>query len=218
MRLAAPKFAARKFAARMFAAGIFAAALLAAGLTAGPAVAANASAGVTVTWVTDLGTYSHTYSCSGTETHDGWDVAYVSNGCGGRVWLHGQTNGGGASYCVSPGAITYGIGSYEELLVSGNKLPCDSGVEGTVAWQGPQSLFDQTYVCSDGYTDNESPYLVGVVVNPCQSRIWIHGSSGNAIQCVSPHTKYSTTAKQFSLGPVEFQITANQAPCSAGNP
>ena len=86
-----------RFAARIFAAG-----LLAFGLSLGPAVAASASSGVTITWVTYTGSYSHTYSCSGTATYYGWDVSYVSNGCGDRVWLHAQENGSGAAYCVTP--------------------------------------------------------------------------------------------------------------------
>jgi hypothetical protein len=197
-----------RLAARIFAAG-----LLAFGLGLGPAVAASASSGVTVTWVTYTGSYSHTYSCSGTATYYGWDVSYVSNGCGDRVWLHAQENGGGAAYCVNPGAQAYGaIGNYEQIFISTNPLPCDYGVKGQVAWEG-QTSFVQTFVCSDGYTNNQSPQLVGAVYNPCQVRIWVHDSRGNAIQCVTPHSTYQMTAQQFTEGPVQFQISYNQAPC-----
>jgi hypothetical protein len=30
------------------------------------------------------------------------DVIWASNGCNGRLWLHRLSDGGGASYCVSP--------------------------------------------------------------------------------------------------------------------
>lgn len=203
---------------------MFAVALLAAGAVAGPAaVAANASGSVTIDWVSDISSSSRTYPCTGTDTYNGsngWYVAYVSNGCHNRVWLHGDLNGDGASYCVNPGAITYGaIGSYEQILVSGTQTACDYGVQGQVQWIGEAGEQTQPFQCIDGATlTGPSPLLISWIDNPCQVRIWIHDPNGNAIQCVNPHSTYTTTAIQFGDGPVEFQITANQAPCSAGNP
>lgn len=203
-----------RFATRIFAAG-----LLAIGVSAGPAVAASASSGVTVTWVTLYGSHTQTYSCSGTQTYNGWDVAYVSNGCGGRVWLHAQTNGGGATYCVNPGAIAYGaIGNYEQILVSGTQAECDAGAEDQVQWSDGAIT---PYSCVDGFTANDYNPVAGgwayilKLTNNCNVRVWLHDNPAGtgAIACVSPHAIYTSGSQPQG---VQFQMTANQAPCSAG--
>jgi hypothetical protein len=143
------------------------------------------------------------------------------------VWLHGTTSGGGAAYCVNPGAIAYGaIGTYKQAQFSGtSQLPCDYGVQGKSAWVGPGGVVYQNFECVDGFTESNgginplgSTLLISGIYNPCQTRIWMHDANGNAVACVDPHSTYYTTAEQLGEGPVEFQITFNQAPCSAGNP
>jgi hypothetical protein len=202
-----------RFSGRLFAAG-----LLAAGVVAAvPAAAANASASVTVEWVSDIGAYTHTFSCSGTATHQqsglSWYVTYVSNGCGDRVWLHGTIGGGGATYCVNPGAIAYGFsGDFQQVeLGTANGAACDAGAEFKVVWV-TQTPFEESYPCVDGYTATADAYVLDVQ-NSCNTRIWIHANpdgSGGAVACISPGGTWG--------GPegTQVQVTANQAPCSAG--
>lgn len=215
---------------------IIAAGLLAIGLALGPAVAASASSGVTVTWVTLYGSHTQTYSCSGTQTYSGWDVAYVSNGCGGRVWLHGTTSGGGAAYCVNPGAIAYGaIGGYKQFLVSGNPVACDANVQLSPGWVDspilPTALVGTTAICVDGqpynlYYDGQpfpGYWWLFQIVNKCNTRIWIHGNSngsGNSY-CISPGATYTWENANGNSwnggnGGEQFVVSGNQAPCSAG--
>jgi hypothetical protein len=158
-------------------------------------------------------------------------VTYVSNGCGDRVWLHGTITGGGATYCVNPGAIAYGFsGDFQQAEFSGtSQLPCDynsngTPYEGKVEWVNPAlSVVVEPIPCIQGYTSPDGSggfgdNLVEEIVNSCNTRIWVHDSGGNAIYCVSPYSAYGTTVQQYGLGPVELQVTANQAPCAAGNP
>jgi hypothetical protein len=192
---------------------MFAVAILAGGAVAGPAAAASASASVTVEWVSDTGTYTHTYPCSGTATHGGWYVDYVNSGCGDRVWLHGTLSGGGASYCINPRAEAYGFSvAYEQVQFSGTAATaCDAGTEFKVVWV-TQTPFGESYPCVDGYTATADAYVLDVQ-NSCNTRIWIHANpdgSGGAVACISPGGTWD--------GPegTQVQVTANQAPCSAG--
>jgi hypothetical protein len=194
---------------------MFAVAILAGGAVAGPVAAASASTSVTVEWVSDTGTYTQTYACSGTATHSGWYVDYVSNGCGDRVWLHQTLSGGGSNpYCINPGAEAYGLShDYEQVQFSGTAATaCDAGTDFQVGWV-TQTGWVEPYSCVDGYTVSASAYVL-TVQNNCNTRIWIHvnpdGSDG-AVACVSPNTTWSGN----ELG-TQVQVTANQAPCSAG--
>jgi hypothetical protein len=218
---------------------IFAAALLTAGLACVmPPVAASASAGVTVTWIDAYGaTDTFTYACSGTQTYYGEDIVDITNGCGYRVWAHQYTDGSGASYCVNPGALAYGFtADFEQILVSENGAACDAGAESTVGWGNAinyNTVEDVTQAsCVDGatYTDylfssTGSSYLgVEDLPDACNTRIWIHENSdgsGDAF-CVSPGESvnslsppYGNWANEYGLGE-QIQVTANQAPCSAG--
>lgn len=194
---------------------MFAVAILAGGAFAGPVAAASASASVTVEWVSDTGTYTHTYPCSGTATYSGWYVDYVSNGCGDRVWLHQTLSGGGSNpYCVNPGAEAYGFsGDYEQVQFSGTAVTaCDAGTKFTVAWTLEEPWVEQ-YDCADGYTVSTGGSVL-TVVNKCNTRIWVHENpdgSGGAVACVSPGVTWGDDGKGLQV-----QVTANQAPCSAG--
>lgn len=203
---------------------MFAVAILAAGAVAGPVAAASASPTVTVEWVSDIGTYTQTYSCSGTATHqaDGltWYVDYVNSGCSDRVWLHGTLSGGGASYCINPGAEAYGLGDYQQVqLGTANGAACDAGVEFKVVWV-TQEPFDESYSCVDGYTASAGAYVFDVY-NNCNTRMWIHvnpDGSGGAVACISPGAAWEAGEEgqnNDELG-TQVQVTANQAPCSAG--
>jgi hypothetical protein len=218
-----------RFATRLAVAGLFAI-----GVALGPAIAASASSSVTVQWVSDIGTYSQTYSCSGTATHEAdgltWYVDYVSNGCGDRVWLHANTDGSGASYCINPGAVAYGaIGSYRQAQFSGTATSaCDAGTDTQVTWSDYAST---PYSCVDGFTATD--YNVNTwegileIINRCNTRIWVHeGPDGKGdAWCVDPaaggNPNDPTVWSEPGAGDTpdtQFQITANQAPCAAGNP
>jgi hypothetical protein len=207
---------------------MIAVALLAAGAVAGPAVAANASSGVTIEWVTDYGGATRTYPCTGTDTYNGtsgWYVAYVSNGCGDRVWLHAELGGGGASYCVNPGAVAYGFtASYEQILASATTGACDSSANVSVQWSDGENFNTTLYKCVDGSwaTDYSTPFgfyeYANDITNKCNVRVWLHqdATGGGASYCISPGQEvYEPTAgsvTQFD----QVLISSNQAPCSAG--
>jgi hypothetical protein len=217
-----------RFVARILAAG-----LLAAGLApVMPAVTASASSGITIEYVTYTGTDWATYGCeSGNHTYNGtsgYYVAYVSNGCGYRLWLHGTLSGGGASYCVNPWALAYGIsGSYEQFQAGTNPYDCDSGTQMSVTWSdydGKQYYTTSPYYCHDGdhynlWNGSDSRYYqVDTVTNTCNVRIWLHENpdgSGNAY-CISPNTTVGIYPGQVGPFYEQFQISGNQAPCSAG--
>jgi hypothetical protein len=213
----------------------FAAVLLAAGVLVVPAIAAEASSGITVEWISDIGSSgSFTYPCtSGTHTYNPntttYYVSYVSDNCGGRVWLHALPDGSGNSYCISPGDVAYGFtSSFRQILVSTNQFSCDDGVQLTAGWSDGQSLVDQVPAyCTTGqpYTDYTTPisgpgpvgYLyLFYLTNKCHVRIWAHenpdGSGGS--YCISPGTTFHITDAPFQA--TQFIPTANQAPCSAG--
>src|ERR1700678_4317346 len=57
-------------------------------------------------------------------------VAYVVGSCNFRIWLHANTNGSGASYCISPGSTgdSPSFGSlYHQVNESYNQAPCNAG-------------------------------------------------------------------------------------------
>jgi hypothetical protein len=229
-----------------FWARIFAVVSLLVGVTAAvPAVTAHASADFTVGWTLyqGSGTVQYTYSCSGGAVADGGDaVVYVSNGCSDRVWLHEYTDGSGNSYCVNPGAVSYAspgdggvpIGGplgFEQAEPTGNSSACDAGSSVAVNWvdtdTNNESWYqDSSYSCVDGQTHTAYDpnnggdwyYDVDSITNNCNVRVWLHANlngSGNAV-CIDPGAFLGIWPGE--VGPLYFQvqITANQAPCSAG--
>jgi len=173
-----------------------------------------------VTWINYYGAAStFTYPCSGTHTYYGESIIHVSNGCGNRVWLHGTTTGGGASYCVNPGALAYGFTTiYEQILVSAAGAACDAGVQAKVEWTD----YSVTQAaCVDGATYTDYSVVGGTyqgvlnLNNLCNVRIWIHenpNGSGDA-WCVSPGAFVSPNV---NVPDTQIYISGNQAPCSAG--
>jgi hypothetical protein len=115
------------------------------------------------------------------------------------VWLHGTTTGGGASYCVNPGALAYGFTTiYEQILVSASGAACDAGANVKVTWWANpfsgNNLVTVPYNCVDGstataYSSQYQSYEdVDGIANACNVRIWLHGNvdgSGGSY-CVSP--------------------------------
>jgi hypothetical protein len=210
-----------------------AAALLAVGMAVGmPAAIANAASGYTVTWInSEDATTTMTYACSaGIQTYYGENVLEVSgNGCGDRIWMHQYTDGDGNSYCINPGAITYGFsakyGDFEQVEPTGNQADCDANTEMYTLWNNEGS--DTDSYCIDGYTTTDpyhgpggGSFYIMQLYDTCNVRIWIHNLSGGAVACVSP-AGYGSAASSYTNIPVtapaqQFQISGNQAPCSAG--
>jgi hypothetical protein len=210
-----------RFAARIFAGGI-----LAAGMVAVPAVAANAVPSYTVTWVSTYGSNSQTYSCSGgAQISPGDNVSKVSNGCGGRIWLHQYYSepgnaGYGNSYCINPGAVAYGFspqyGDMTQVQPTVNAATCDSGTVVWVQWTNGES---QRYSCVEGFWTTSLPDAVLSLTNTCNTRIWVHENAGGGgiTACVSPAHYPGNTFDNNAVPPMaQFQISYNQAPCSAG--
>jgi hypothetical protein len=212
---------------------VLAAALIAAGLALLPAAAANAGTSYTVEWITpDMVVVSATYSCSGgAQTDLGYAVEYVSNGCSDRVWLHEDTSGGGGTYCINPGAEVYGFGidelyfgyGFEQVEPTNNGAACDAGVTFGIAWADGSS---GPYECVDGYNvydGSASGYAyVLAVTNTCNTRIWIHLSytaTSAAVACISPGStwNYGTNGQNDGTLGGSVLVTANQAPCAAGD-
>ncbi len=202
-------------------ASIFAAGLIAAGLTAVPAVSASAAASVSATWVSSYSSNTLSYSCTAGATHTYYseNIAYVHSGCGTRVWLHQYTDGSGASYCINPGATAYGFArAFDQLQVTSNALACDNTSFANVAWDGDWT----NYNCIDGAWHTEYDpglyYLhVSDINNHCNVRIWLHANpngSGNSL-CVNPGATLSHVNILNGIF-MQFQISGNQAPCSAG--
>jgi hypothetical protein len=208
---------------------LFVAALLAVGLVGVlPAVTASAATTYKVTWIdSEDAVTTMTYACSGgIQTYYGENVLEVSaNGCGDRIWMHQYTDGDGNSYCINPNAITYGFsntyGDFEQVEPTGNQADCDATTEIDPIWSSDDDI--QEY-CIDGHTFRvyigygEYAFVLKIV-NLCNVRIWIHDSAGDALACVSPggYPPASTYVwNGVSQNATEYQISGNQAPCSAG--
>lgn len=60
------------------------------------------------------------------------DIAFIINQCGGRVWLHQDSNGGGLAMCIGPGSEKYSYPNYlwvqfpgpGNLQITSNGNPC----------------------------------------------------------------------------------------------
>lgn len=207
---------------RRYAAGIFAATLLAAtALMAAPTISASASSSVTTTWVTSYGSDTFTYACTGNSTHTyyGENISHVTNGCSTRVWLHANTDGSGATYCINPGATAYGFTrTYEQFLISTNGAACDAGQEVPAEWAGIWTNYD----CVDGSTHVLQYFgsyeFLDEIDNFCNVRVWAHQNpnGSGATLCISPGTTVTNINLNYSTEFDQFLISSNQAPCSAG--
>jgi hypothetical protein len=193
-------------------------------LTALPGPARAATASVVSYWDgTGYKTDGTIYDCGTT-----WDWSQgaaqlneVYNPCSGRVWVHyvdEGNSGGSGSFCVNPdGGLAYGIplqwtgGDISDIQLTSNTSPCDSTV--SVTWEEPGP---KTYNCQPGgsYTVGGSLGLVVGIANVCDSRIWLHTSSGGSY-CLDP-----TTGGYYSFysSYTEVQTTSIEAPCSAKLP
>jgi hypothetical protein len=213
-----------RFAARVLAGG-----LLAAGLVAVPAAAANAGTTYTVIWIDSYGSMTQTYSCSaGAQVQPGMNVDKITSGCADRIWLHqGYSEPGnvgtGNSYCVNPTAEAYAMSTtidFQQVLPTANPLDCDSTVEIAPKWD---SGADPPEYCFDGHTftdvsygaTGETYYFIIKMTNLCNVRIWIHDVAGDALACVDPNGG-TYTWNGVSDNAVQYQMSGNQAPCSAG--
>jgi len=90
------------------------------------ALALPASAAANVTLIGQGGNQGAL--CSPAETHNVntwiWPVEDLNNGCGSRVWLHGDT---GWTYCVSPGHDVLVPSAYRDPInfqITSNKSAC----------------------------------------------------------------------------------------------
>lgn len=167
--------------------------------------------GITVRWADGQ---TKGYSCTtGSTTEGGYPVTFVDNLCPNRMWVHQDTNGGGASYCVNPGAQAYDQpatrngtleynGNYflqASYSTTNSSLPCDSGALTGVLWSDGSA---PSFECFDTFTaidPNVTPPVPGTgwvfeLKNNCNVRIWLHekndgksppGGSG-ASYCISP--------------------------------
>ena len=194
--------------------------LVAVGFTVAPTLSADAAQSVSVTWVTAVSSQTLTYNCSaGTHTYSGDWVNHASNGCSTRVWFHQYANGSGSSYCLNPGAITYGFGgTYTQILVTNNTAACDAGSDVYPSWDGDSTQ----YTCVQGathtlYDQTGTPIWLVSVKNSCNTRVWLHqntnGSGGSL--CVNPNGSWTLT-NYYGTYYYQLQISGNQAPCSAG--
>jgi hypothetical protein len=219
-----------RFTARVLAGG-----LLAAGLVAVPAAAANAATTYTVIWIDSYGTSTQTYSCSaGAQVQPGMNVDKITSGCADRIWLHqGYSEPGnvgtGNSYCVNPTAEAYAMSTtidFQQVLPTANPFDCDYTTKFGFEWSGggvvnPGSSSLTYSYCEDGYTDtNPDPLGPGgydvllAIANSCNTRIWVHELNGNALACISPGGGWDNPAG--GIPAQEYQVSGNQAPCSAG--
>jgi hypothetical protein len=225
-----------RFVSRVLAAALLAVALI--GVL--PAVMASAATTYTVIWISpESTTTTITYACSaGIQTYYGENVDEIkNNGCSDRVWMHQYTDGDGNSYCVNPGAITYGFsykyGDFAQVEPTTNPFDCDNTTKFGFEWSAggilnPGSSSVLYSYCQDGYTDtNPDPLGYGgydtllAVDNTCNTRIWVHELNGTALACVSPvgyapANGWDNTGGTGGIPAQQYQVTANQAPCSAG--
>jgi hypothetical protein len=215
-------------AARMLlsAAGLALGAFVLTALAGGPARAATASV---VSYWDGTKTDGSLYDCGTT-----WDwqqgaaqVNEVYNPCSGRVWVHYVDEGnpgGSGSFCVNPdGGLAYDIplkwarGDLSDIQLTSNTSPCDSTV--SVTWVDGATLqsLSKTYDCQPGDSYTVGGYAVDSIANDCDSRIWLHTSSGGSY-CLNP-TNGSYYERGIGSSPYsEVQTTSIEAPCSATLP
>lgn len=194
-----------------------AATLIVAGTVALPATSATAGSSVQVTFVSPGESHTFSYSCTNsTHTYGGDEINSVSNGCGTRVWLHGNLNGSGAAYCINPGAIAYNFGTgFVQFQITTNGAACDAGHDVIAAWEGAYTNYD----CVDGSTHIESQdgydEFLSEIDNDCNVRVWIHENSdgSGAAVCISPGEVLTDINLDFDVEFYQFQVSANQDSC-----
>jgi hypothetical protein len=208
---------------RIAAAGLALGAFVLTALAGGPARAATASV-VSYWGGTGIKTDGSIYDCGKT-----WDwsqgtaqVNEVYNPCSGRVWVHYVDDGnpgGSGSFCVNPdGGLAYGIplhwvgGDISDIQLTSNTSPCDSTV--SVIWEAGLQYASKPYNCQPGGSYTVGGFTVDGVANDCDSRIWLHTSSGGSY-CISPTSgSFYESGSPYS----ELQTTSIEAPCSATIP
>ena len=198
-----------------------------AGLTALTAGQADAASSVVSYWgTTHYEDSGGQYACGSTWIiNQGTNkVDEVYNPCNTRVWVHYYNNGSGEvqQYCVNPnGGLAYGIPlvwssavTSTNIQLTSNTSPCYAGVTASISWENPNlSYAGQSPACSSGATFTRSGYEVGGIANNCDFRIWLHGPDNSSL-CVYPG---GSNFPGYDSPYTELQMTAAQAPCSAGS-
>jgi hypothetical protein len=194
------------------------------GLAALPAGQAQASTSIVSYWGSSSSPYEATFSCSTpAEYNEGANpVIEVYNPCGGRVWVHYNSQ----AYCVNPGGLAYAIPSSElqwsngdtaNIQLTSNTSQCDSSGSIPVAWEnGAGQGAEIVYNCDTGASIDTGYYIEQASNSTCDTRLWLHeddNGGGNSF-CFSP---YTGTAN-FSAGAYwQLAGSENQAPCNAGD-
>jgi hypothetical protein len=159
-------------------------------------------------------------------------ILEIYNPCSTRMWVHyyNYDSASYSSYCVNPGGglaynepffSSWSSGDSADIQLTSNSDPCLWPAKGlSVSWS--DGTRDQDY-CGLAETTSSSVNWIEAATNGCDTRVWLHVTSSGSTGATLCLDNYNGGAENtYTLNPAssttffQYQVTLNQAPCSAG--